>query len=597
MSQAKQPNSRAVTRLQLSILMILVGAGIYVRYIDLDSQFTHVDDIGVARSILEQSELYDIKYIRGRIYDSSHSAFNSFPYQILRKLDTENWLEPSLPLFKQFLKAIIIPAVWTYAPFQFPITSLLISHDQSYKEVLFWGRFPSFLFGSFALIAILLVHKKLHKENYYLTAFFSLLFLSFSWENIIYAKHMSSYSIGVFAAIALLFALIEVVEKDNPTIKFSVILGITLATISHMQYQVLLFMPAFYLAWRTTSNAIIDNGRITYNRLSNLEPLFITALTHVLLTVPMIVLFLLHRTDRGISWSGFFSFPILFDLSQQSTFVEKITYFLHFFSSNFYKIIELLFALSPAGGNNFFVNVVLITAMAAGLYRLVTSSSKAEKTIGRFFFLSILSILVFIVLQKLTFGPTRHSLIFLPYMAVCISFGLKTFVEFLSQRMPTSRAEMLTTSVIATGVILAFIIHLGPALKERKDLFVESEFKDLITNYGPDFVVDQSARNLMFMEPVKDWPRQYSPGMRQFTLFKNPTQKSTGVYMLVSIYPITQQDLTRMKNDFQFTVDFDSLNAAETIYKREENTGACIDVCVERRTGENGVFILILSKS
>ncbi len=576
----------ASSYLKISILTLIVCLGIYARYIDLGSQFTHIDDIGIAVSILDQDELYDINYVRNRISDPTHDAFNGLPYQILRKFDANNWLEPSLPLFKQLFKAIIIPWTWTYAPFQFLLTSSLISHDQSYKEILFWGRFPSFLFGSFGLILIVLVHRALNKEDYFFTAFPSLLLLSLTWGNIFYAKHMSSYSIGVFSAIALLFTLMKVIGKDNPTTKFSIMLGIVLAIISHMQYQVLFFMPAFYLSWLMTSS------RITNIRLSSLKPLLITAFTHALLIVPMAALFLLHRTDRGVAWSDLVPFPILFDPSQQVTLPDKLVYFAHFFSSGFYKITEFVFALSPAG-YSFVVNIALVIAMAAGLHRLFISPSKTEKAIGQFFLLSIFSIIGLVVLQKLTFGPTRHSLIFLPYMVICVSFGLKTFVELLSRRINIRKVEVVSISAIAAVVIIVFFTHFEPGLKERKNLFVESEFNDLIKNYKPAFVIDQSAGNLRLMEPLKNWPKQYSPGIREFTLFKNPAPQNTSVYMLVGFGP---PDLTKIKDHFKFGADFDNVSTADTLYKRVETAGVCVGVCVKARTSEHGIFILVFSK-
>lgn len=576
---------------RLFMLIAIICLGIYVRIVDLDRQFTHIDDLGVAETILEQDERYDIEYVRKRIHDTTHEGFNSLPYKILRNLDVNNQLEAFLPLLRKLLKLVIVPWVWTYAPFQFLLTSLLLSHDQSYKEILFWGRFPSFLSGCFALILVVFLHRKITKDDYFLAAFTSVLFLSLTWENIIYAKHMSSYAIGVFAAITLLYILMEIIKKDHLTAKSSLIFGTALAIISHMQYQVLFYLPAFYLTW------LIATHKMTVNRLSNLRHLLLTATTHGAMIVPLVLLFLLHRTDRGIAWSGFFSFPILFDPGQDISFAGKLNYALEFFLGNSYKIVDFLFALSPSAGNPLFINILLITAIVAGMYKLLASAVRTEKAIGLFFLLSFLSTVGLILSQKLTFGPTRHSLIFLPYLTVSASFGLKLFVELFQKWWDRRKTDLVCASVIFAIVVTEFFANLGPTLKERQDLFVESEFAALMAKYKPDFIITKAPGNLGFMEPSKTWVKQYSPGMRAFTLLENPAKNNTGVYMLVGFNSFTRKDLLEIKNDFNLGADFDKPSAYTTVYQREENTGAYVDVCVEKKTGENGISVQIFTKN
>lgn len=591
MTLDKQPRRSMFFGLQLFMLAAIICLGIYVRIVDLDRQFTHIDDLGVAETILGQDERYDIEYVRKRIHDTTHEGFNSLPYRILRSLDASNRLEAFLPLLKNLLKLVIVPWVWTYAPLQFPLTSLLLSHDQSYKEILFWGRFPSFLSGCLALILIVFLHRKIAKEDYFLPAFTSVLFLSLTWENIIYAKHMSSYAIGVLAAIALLYALTEIIKRDHLTAKSSLLLGTALAIISHMQYQVLFYMPAFYLTW------LMVTHKTTVSRLSSLRHLLLTATAHGAMILPMVLLFLLHRTDRGITWSGSFSFPILFDPGQDISFAGKLNYALEFFSGNSYKVVDFLFAFSPSAGNPLFINILLITAIVAGMYKLLASAVKTEKAIGLFFLLCLLSTVGLILSQKLTFGPTRHSLFFMPYLAVSASFGFKLFVEFFQRWGDKRKTDLVCASTIFAIVIAVFLPSLGPALKERQDLFVESEFAALIAKYKPDFIIAQAAGNLSFMEPSKDWAKQYSSGVRAFTLFGNPAKNNTGVYMLVHFSPFNRENLREIKNDFNLGADFDNPGAYTTVYEREENTGACVDVCVEKKTGENGISVQIFTKN
>ena len=170
--------------------------------------------------------------------------------------------------------------------------------------------------------------------------------------------------------------------------------------------------------------------KTTVSRLSSLRHLLLTAAAHGAMILPMVLLFLLHRTDRGITWSGSFSFSNSLRPRPGYFFCRKVELCVRVFSGNSYKVVDFLFAFSPSAGNPLFINILLITAIVAGMYKLLASAVKTEKAFGLFFLLCLLSTVGLILSQKLTFGPTRHSLFFMPYLAVSASFGFKLFVEF-----------------------------------------------------------------------------------------------------------------------------------------------------------------------
>jgi len=89
-------NSKYATII-LIIIVILIGC--YARFTDLSWHFSHVDDIGVAKSILDYK---------------SRGAFGVFA----------------------------VSNRWTYAPGQFLITAFLIHPNQTYRDLLFSGTTP-----------------------------------------------------------------------------------------------------------------------------------------------------------------------------------------------------------------------------------------------------------------------------------------------------------------------------------------------------------------------------------------------------------------------------------------------------------------------
>jgi len=101
-------------------IAILIAVGIYSRFKELAWHFTSIDDIGVARTFLE------------------------FPHDIF-----------------------VIPKRWTYAPLQFFFSRFLISPDQSYRELLFWGRLIPCLSGIATVLIVIVFYRRYEKQRPY----------------------------------------------------------------------------------------------------------------------------------------------------------------------------------------------------------------------------------------------------------------------------------------------------------------------------------------------------------------------------------------------------------------------------------------------
>ena len=137
-------------------IILIIGIGIFFRARSLISNWTSYDDIGVAVTMLFYDEL------------------------------------KGLERFKS-----VKSATWTYAPLQLIFPAFILNNGMSYEEIIFWGRFPSFVFGVFSIFLQFVLVKKEENQKIYppcLTA----LMLAVSWENIIYSTQMEPYEIGVF---------------------------------------------------------------------------------------------------------------------------------------------------------------------------------------------------------------------------------------------------------------------------------------------------------------------------------------------------------------------------------------------------------------
>ncbi|MCM8775322.1 MAG: hypothetical protein NC930_03075, partial [Candidatus Omnitrophica bacterium] len=152
-------------KVKIIFIGLLILAGILVRLIDLGEHFTHVDDIGVAKSILNAKAPYSIPMKEegmddAKIFMADAGIKGSLPFWDQVVSISLNLLEKVMgaQLYKAFAsqarKLFAVSRAWTYAPLQFFITYFLIETDQSYREKIFWGRFPSFLFGVGGLFLI-----------------------------------------------------------------------------------------------------------------------------------------------------------------------------------------------------------------------------------------------------------------------------------------------------------------------------------------------------------------------------------------------------------------------------------------------------------
>lgn len=199
--------------------------------------FTHVDDIGVAESLL----------IRNLDYQNDcQKNLNEFRGRILSTVISDP--DRLCNLTTKLNRLWIIPGVWTYAPAQFWLTQALMDPHKkySYEGVKFLGRLPSFIFyvlGSLAFYGLMRSSYVGISKYPTLSLALSVLMI-LSLENRIFASQMHSYAIGVLANTFALFAYLRLIKFQTHSFK-SIFVSSTLFSLSvAMQYQALLMVSA-----------------------------------------------------------------------------------------------------------------------------------------------------------------------------------------------------------------------------------------------------------------------------------------------------------------------------------------------------------------
>lgn len=437
------------------LLALILTTGIYARFKDLAWHFTNVDDRGVAEIIFRNRET---------------GEFGAFP----------------------------ISRFYTYAPLQFFITPLLIDAAQPYRTMLFRGRLPSCVLGIAGILALAFFFRK-REGRWAGGALLALALLACSWENIIHAKQMHNYALGVTAAILLTILYDSLSARERLGLRELLPASLALAVLAHAQYQILALVPWFYLA--------LFLPRLQVRPLKDLAVLagkfILSGLLYGILIFPM-VYFLLRRfleenagapgVAQGIHGEFLFRWP------QAVPVLEGLRYAATFFLRNFLIVFQANTAFtpenSPAAGP---AGIVLLMIFIAGVWGMARSEDRRTRRLGLFFALIAASWTFLIVSGKLTFGPTRHTLILLPFFLVMVREGWRV----IWQRLPETfqKREAMVSAAVVLAVLGLFQVHYPQFLRERRDPFVESEILETFHRYKVDTIFTNERSDGIRMMP------------------------------------------------------------------------------------------------
>lgn len=420
---ADKMGSPAVSRWALIFLAVILAVGIFVRFHDLAWHFGTTDDMGVAKDLLWKT--------------APHDFFS-------------------------------IPRNWTYAPLQFFLTKLLISKDQTYREALFSGRLPSCLAGISALFALVWFYRRL--EGWLSPRLlFPLTLLACSWGAIAHSKQMHNYELGVLAAICLFVLFLEFVRRKDIPLKIALAGALLLCVLSNAHYEILFFLPAFF-----TGGIFTLRETPAKERMRLLPRFFLAGAVYLILFFPTWYFFLRQNATKGINpWSSGRSGEYVFNL-QGAELLEKLTYTLKFFFYNFSLVLQSDLGFMPEELLAFeVVSLFLIFLFAVGFAALLRNQDRIRKKFGFFFLALVLTWFGLVMLHKIALGPTRHTLILLPFFCVVIGEGADRLF-----------APLRAYPYILSGLVLAAFLFFYPSMaKERHDVFDENEISELIKKY------------------------------------------------------------------------------------------------------------------
>ncbi len=578
------------------VLMLLIG--IVVRLNMLEKHFTHIDDVGVAWSILHlKDEMVNIDRECGEVFIKSlticryHWArqkaqeLTAPTSKIGSMLQSQGLLEQARIGFFLFKAYNIVPLSWTYSPGQFYLTDLLIHPGMSYAQIKFWGRFPSFIFSIIA-IAFLAYSLRFFESQTDAggNAFLVSLVMATSLQSIIYSAQMESYAVGVFSVSALILMLGNLLNRVEIIPRVAWGAGVTVALLCACQYQVLLFVPGFL------ASLLIFGGFSGKNKIYSLVR---GSVGFILVALPLVFYPLKShlQNNAGINWNAGVNREFMIQSHDQG--------FLNLIYGLFGQIAHLPLViqsmLSPVSESSPYAEIFKWMFLTLFFLGVVVSCFDKSKRSLLIFSLSALCIwLIFVMLGKLTFGPTRHSMVMIPLFVIFVAIGFSAIVRQFRQIYVRNGIFV----VVSCLWLYIFIAGYSSVLMERFDRFDEVELNQIFKQHKVDIVIGEFANSPYFMPEVNQ--RSIVINDRQYLdvidVNSDVAKIIDGKGMEVAVYgrsQLSNMDLQKIYESLAKKLQLPMYKNLLVLEKREVFSTVEVDWSSRTKNGANVFFLYV----
>lgn len=356
-------------------------------------------------------------------------------------------------------------------------------------------------------------------------------------------------------------------------------------------------MPAFFLVWLFK---IIKTEKInlylirSFFNIISIKSFLIALVSYIILILPTFIMFILPQARRGGSSFTGISPNFYFDISSINGMYEKINYIATFFIQNGFKTIRFITTYLPM--DNVYFNVsalIIIVFFIFGLIRLNFSSNNIYKYIGRFLVVSILTIIVLIIMKKIALAPSRHSLIYLPYVAFSIAYSVGEIYNFIQKRIKLN-VELISILILIILIVAPFFSHYKDVLVKRNDPFDEKIINSIIEQYKPRYVVAPDL-NLWARDVFRDWKKYVSDD--QIYLYSASGGYNAGIYMLTSQFDAGVDDVCGKKfEEFGYLAFICDKNLYKILYEYNIDNNSTLDITSETKQVYNRLSIKIIKK-
>ena len=484
----------------LLLLLFLVFAGLVIRLNLLETHFTHIDDVGVAKTIVERQKY--MAQIESQFPELKQKVLSGSKGDNLRDLalflDSKNILEDfaySVLWWRNILHAV--PNGWTYAPGQFYITNLLINSELNYSEYKFYGRLPSTIFNLLSILLVFSIFRIISKEDsaIHKTIIFASIVI-FSLQNIIYSAQMESYAIVHFAMLLGIILAIKISEKPIVSVSENIKRGVILVLPGLFHYQALIPLIPLVLA-------IYFHLRKSINIPQFIKGLFFTGIGFLISFSLFVWPYFKGVMGRGINWNGGPNKEFIFNVDFNQSLLDIFHYIFGFFISN---ITEVLGVIHTPYENEIFsqiLGIFIAVISFYGLYLFFQSKNSAKKFLGIYLIFLISTWIFLVIYGAFPLSPTRHSMALTVIFLIPFSEGLLNVLKKI--KMINFVVYKILISFFVLGWVSIFTLNYADFESSRIDPFDEAKLIKKLNHDKVDIVlVLDSTENIYLMNNLKN---------------------------------------------------------------------------------------------
>ena len=140
-------NNLSFKRLTFLIFLFFIFLlGIASRIDSVKNNFTHVDDIGIAKVLIDSKKNPIIK----NIFDKKHENYNNKYKVKIREYFKED--DKILEILRNIFPLASVSYYYSYSPVQFIFTNLFLEFADTYEEIKIYGRLPSLILSILSFI-------------------------------------------------------------------------------------------------------------------------------------------------------------------------------------------------------------------------------------------------------------------------------------------------------------------------------------------------------------------------------------------------------------------------------------------------------------
>lgn len=430
---------------------------------------TTLDDIGVINNYLLAQESHNIDSLRARIYNPAKELYHSSGYRSMRFLDQIGLLEPGQLLSDYLFKTAANPRYSGYAPAQYLLGAWLITGNETYSELKFWGRIPSVIASVLVLGLIPLVARRLNRNHFNAVPLLAMVLLACSWQQFQIARQMYPAAIGCLGCLLLILRLTYITKfKHYPPTPITE--GLMIIVLVLFNYKMLILIPGYLTALLLYANA---NAPTSW-RVS----LAIRTTLIVVAVLGTYALFVNIHPNETYHWNAGRWGEYHYQWPDHGTFLSKLGYTFSFLFKNGVVCAGSMLGFVPWGAPMYIFGILSIVMAGIGLWGF----SKQRHVITHAFTVFILVTAFTWFLMVLTglenLSPTRSTSLFAPIMALLVSngFGVCFFVLADKTGIGKYNETFKLVSILAVSIPIVLVngIYYRYMRYEWSDPFVKT---------------------------------------------------------------------------------------------------------------------------